>query len=306
MFRPLRPKHWKTMKKAIKKQFAFTLIELLVVIAIIGILSALIIVGMSSTTQKASVAKSQVFANSLRNSLMSNLVSEWKLDGNANDSWSGGNNGTWNGSGGGSNTTANYRPAAECVSGQCLNFDGTDDYVNCGTIAFLNSNFSIAFWVKGTSGVPISKSVIGDVANYALFYPNPGTAKILWEVRGTVGSDNLLSSSDVFNNMWHSVILNKNSTSGMIYVDGKSDGTATLDVSYTDSGSFLIGRYGHNTNLFLNGLMDEVRIFNAAMPTSQIQQNYFAGLNKLFAKTQITKSDYQQRLVALSTNYVKR
>ncbi|MFA5013035.1 MAG: type II secretion system protein, partial [Candidatus Paceibacterota bacterium] len=31
---------------------AFTLIELLVVIAIIGILSALIVVGMNSTTQK--------------------------------------------------------------------------------------------------------------------------------------------------------------------------------------------------------------------------------------------------------------
>jgi prepilin-type N-terminal cleavage/methylation domain-containing protein len=60
---------------------AFTLIELLVVIAIIGILSALIIVGMSSTTQKATIAKAQVFSNSLRNSLMNNLISEWKFNG---------------------------------------------------------------------------------------------------------------------------------------------------------------------------------------------------------------------------------
>ncbi|MDD5569203.1 MAG: prepilin-type N-terminal cleavage/methylation domain-containing protein [Candidatus Pacebacteria bacterium] len=40
---------------------AFTLIELLVVIAIIGILSGLIIVGMSGATQKATIAKRRLF-----------------------------------------------------------------------------------------------------------------------------------------------------------------------------------------------------------------------------------------------------
>jgi prepilin-type N-terminal cleavage/methylation domain-containing protein len=103
------------MHKLLKQ--AFTLIELLVVIAIIGILSGLIVVSMSGVTQKATIAKAQVFSNSLRNSLMLNLISEWKLDGNANDSWSGGNNGTWYGSEEGTNTSANYRPSDECVSG---------------------------------------------------------------------------------------------------------------------------------------------------------------------------------------------
>jgi prepilin-type N-terminal cleavage/methylation domain-containing protein len=79
---------------------AFTLIELLVVIAIIGILSGLIVVTMSGVTAKATIAKGQVFSNSLRNALMLNLAAEYRLDGNANDSW-GSNNGTWYGSGGG-------------------------------------------------------------------------------------------------------------------------------------------------------------------------------------------------------------
>ena len=52
------------MNKFIKQ--AFTLIELLVVIAIIGILSGLIVVSMSGVTQKATIAKAQVFSNSLR------------------------------------------------------------------------------------------------------------------------------------------------------------------------------------------------------------------------------------------------
>jgi len=87
------------MNKLIKRSFA--LIELLVVIATIGILSGLIVVSMSGVTNKATIAKGQIFSNSLRNSLMANLVSEWKFDQVNNpstdqtpDSWSGGNNGT--------------------------------------------------------------------------------------------------------------------------------------------------------------------------------------------------------------------
>ena len=45
------------------KQLAFTLIELLVVIAVIGILSGLIVVSMSGVTNKATIAKAQVFSN---------------------------------------------------------------------------------------------------------------------------------------------------------------------------------------------------------------------------------------------------
>jgi hypothetical protein len=53
------------------------------------------------------------------------------------------------------------------------------------------------------------------------------------------------------------------------------------------------------------GSIDEVRLYNEAMPTSQIQQMYFAGLNKLFTKNQITQTDYNQRLSELLTNFVK-
>ena len=62
------------------KRTAFTLIELLVVIAIIGILSGLIIVSVSGAAQKATIAKAQIFSNSLRNSLMMNMVAEFKLE----------------------------------------------------------------------------------------------------------------------------------------------------------------------------------------------------------------------------------
>ena len=53
-----------------KNQIAFTLIELLVVIAIIGILSGLIIVGMSNATNSANDAKRKANIETIRKALM--------------------------------------------------------------------------------------------------------------------------------------------------------------------------------------------------------------------------------------------
>jgi hypothetical protein len=48
------------------------------------------------------------------------------------------------------------------------------------------------------------------------------------------------------------------------------------------------------------GLMDEIRIFNAAMPTSQIKEQYYVGLNKLLANGGITQEEYQNRIGELA------
>ncbi|MFA5432383.1 MAG: type II secretion system protein [Candidatus Paceibacterota bacterium] len=148
-----------------KKQIAFTLIELLVVIAIIGILSGLIVVSMSGVTQKANIAKAQVFSNSLRNSLMLNIVGEWKFDDlseakdNASilDSWGAVNSGTLDTNLVVADTTDKLKLGTDCVSGKCLYFDGTNDYVSIpqnATLDFGTKSFSIGAWInkKANSG----------------------------------------------------------------------------------------------------------------------------------------------------------
>jgi len=291
---------------------AFTLIELLVVIAIIGILSALIVVGMSSTTQKATIAKAQVFSNSLRNSLMGNLVSEWRLDGNANDSWSGGNNGTWYGAGGGSNTTANYRPAAECVSGQCLNFDGTDDYVDCGDSNSLKivTSLTLTVWIKttATNKYIIGKSMWTNDHGYYVYID--GSQKARMSIDDGVNPRMFAQSlSSVGDNNWHYITGTFiPSTNVKIYIDGNIEKTESVGVPVQPA-DVLTFRIGFDPNgqagTYFAGLMDDIRVYNAAVPTSQIQQNYFVGLNKLFAKNQITQSDYHSRIANLTNNYAK-
>ncbi|MFA5013101.1 MAG: LamG-like jellyroll fold domain-containing protein [Candidatus Paceibacterota bacterium] len=308
---------------------AFTLIELLVVIAIIGILSALIVIGMSSTTQKASVAKAQVFANSLRNSLLADMVSEWKLDdgtGNSTtkDSWASvyANTGTLG--------TAAVGDASEptwlstgCVSGNCLDFDGADDYVDFGSNASLSmgtKDHIASFWVKFDNAVAgaqpetlivcgsVTGGATGDDGYWIVRYQ--GTSKI----RGYfsdgsaayIGGD--LSANSVFvANTWYNIVTTFD-RDGVVqaYVNGLKQTGYSINIApqQGDVQNYMnlrIGAYsatGHR----LDGQMDEVRIFHAITTLSQIKQNYYAGLNKLFAKNSLNRVEYEYRMAELQTS----
>ncbi|MFA5013156.1 MAG: LamG-like jellyroll fold domain-containing protein [Candidatus Paceibacterota bacterium] len=301
---------------------AFTLIELLVVIAIIGILSALIIVGMNSTTQKASVAKAQVFANSLRNSLMGDLVSEWKLDGNTNDTWAASfaNNGTWSGPTA-PNTVATYGTTAECVSGQCIDFDGVDDIVNCGNNASLSmgiKDHTVSLWVKfdNATAPQIETLILGgamsDGQDGYMIYRENGTSRLIilfTDGTGTRLQAFLSATGTLIANNWYNVVVAFD-RDGVIqaYINGIAQ-AGTLDIHLQNGDvqnftTFKIGATSAAANRFA-GKVDEVRIFHAIITLSQIQQNYFTGISKLLANGAISQGEYNARLAELNSNYAE-
>jgi prepilin-type N-terminal cleavage/methylation domain-containing protein len=281
------------MNKLIKQ--AFTLIELLVVIAIIGILSGIIVVSMGGVTQKASIAKNQVFSNSLKNSLMLNLVSEWKLDGDVNDSW-GNVDGAWNGSGGGTNVTANYRPASECASGQCLNFDGTDDYINYGASSdYLAGSFTIGVWAN--SFVKTWHYILGNslynVANAFEIYERQDSVGYGVYYDTNLGNPMTIYSGAINQGQWKYITVVYDGSYLKLYIDG------TFKIQVARSGTFSGGNLVVGSNgisRYWYGLIDDIRIYNAAMPTSQIKEQYYIGLNKLLSKGEITKEEYSNKI----------
>jgi prepilin-type N-terminal cleavage/methylation domain-containing protein len=299
------------MNKYIKKQFAFTLIELLVVIAIIGILSALIIVGMSSATQKATIAKAQVFSNSVRNSLMSNLVSEWKFDNIAGtvgsalpdatsvpDSWKTNNGSTIGG--------PTLKEGSDCVSGKCLSFDGNNRVEITNDISLHpDTEYGISVWINGGPRVGWS-SFVGTYpyTNGYMVYQNlSGTSVGVAYIDGNrvdVNCGDLL----IVGRWYNFVFTVKQGDATRLYINGELKGTTPIATGVVTTNTNPIRIAGQGSSF--NGLIDDVRIYSAAMPTFQIQQNYFAGINKLFAKNQINQSDYQQRLAELSNNYAKQ
>ena len=316
------------MQKKNKKIYrkAFTLIELLVVIAIIGILSGLIIVSMSGVTQKANIAKAQVFSNSLKNSLMINLVSEWKFDlinsPNQNqtpDSW-GGNNGTLGDTAACSFVSPYYCPQivnSDCIYGKCLSFDGTgdsSDYVNTAYY-FDNGAKSISAWIKPSSFTKDYRGIVsdwwysttngGEQTNFGLNYDKLYAGVYSEDKGASVG---IVSSLSLNLNTWYLVVFTYNSNgASKIYINGSEAGSGTLPVDIDNhKKTVLIGHFRASADASLSrpfaGLIDEVRIYNAAISSSQIKEQYYAGLNSLLANGNIAKEEYRRRINSIASN----
>ncbi|MDD5569181.1 MAG: LamG domain-containing protein [Candidatus Pacebacteria bacterium] len=286
---------------------AFTLIELLVVIAIIGILSGLIIVGMSSATEKATIAKAQSFSSSLRNSILMSLVSEWKLDGNANDSW-GTNALTLQGS---------PTSSSDCIFGSCYVFDGLDDYAyktdTIGSSLDITEALTLEAWIKIISlqnnnyeyiirKVDPLDSSQGTLYGLVMNWSDAKVKFFIWTedyANCQVMAD---SATQLQLNKWYHVVATYNSSDhrSRIYINGILDieGLAKTGKIRTNNNNFYISHMLGGT-LFFNGTIDEVRIYNAAIPLSSVKNIYFAGLTKLLAAGEITDKEYNQRIVEL-------
>jgi prepilin-type N-terminal cleavage/methylation domain-containing protein len=290
-----------------KQQKSFTLIEILVVIVVIGVLSAFILVGMSSITNNANIARSQAFVNSLNNALLLSMVSQWKLDGNLNDSW-GTNIGVWNGVAGGNNTAINYRSSSECVSGQCLDFDGTDDYVDYGDILrpSRTSNRTFSFWVNPR----VITGIVYGTGN--LWQSASGYSEFALASSTTINiSYDLLNSP--YRTTFNCVIDQSKWNYFTVSFDSVSD-SANVIISLYKNGNFIASQTlarrtsgGYNVAFilgavssaadnhkvsFLNGQIDDFRVYDALVSSYKIRQNYYLGLNNLLLNNNICVTEY--------------
>ncbi|MFA6377421.1 MAG: LamG-like jellyroll fold domain-containing protein [Acholeplasmataceae bacterium] len=287
---------------------SFTLIELLVVIVIIGILAGVIMISTSSSIDKANLAKAQAFSNTMRSELFSNLVSEWRFDEDEGvnpttikDVW--GNN---NGSVGGDPL---IREGEYCVSGKCLEFDGSD-YINfsqgVGDSLKIIGSQTFEMWLYPTDFTarrnPMGKAyggegtIVQEIGKY-LHY--------LYGTSGVNGSPyQAISSVKLLNeNQWNYVAIVRDLTVGKMrltwFINGQegNSGSANYGSATTSILDFYIGR-GYCSDYV--GRMDEIRIYNAPLNLANVKQNYIAGLDSLLSQKSISKEDHNQKVNELA------
>ncbi len=291
---------------------SFTLIEILVVIVVIGILSAFILVGVSSITNSANINKSKALSDSIRNSLLISLFSELKLDNNANDSWKS-NNGTLYGS-------PLFDTNNNCIENECLIFDGNDDYIDLGSdpslvSIFDNGNkFTYSLWFY-----PVEYPD----ANWQWLVCKAFTSHVIPYYQFDLRIRGGLSDFRVVNYIWRNDILGAylpsvSSGNGSIKINTWNYVAVTVDLSANESKIYLngdlkqsvsgaTGTYSnYNTPLTLgtdknmpvsptyafNGKIDHFNLYSDTISSFKTKENYYSGLNRLLVKNYFNKEDY--------------
>jgi len=257
------------------------------------------VVSLSGATSSARIAKSKVFSNSIRDSLLMNRVSEWRFDEGINNTafdTIGSNNGDLTGH------APTWMLEPDCVSGSCLQFNGTTNYVDSGSNSSLNigtNDFTYEVWFKTNVGQASNDCTImerlGSSSRAVIAMNASGNVRFYIRDSGARGLDKYTAGA-YHDNQWHNAVLVRTASRLKGYVDSilvvDFDATTILDIDV--SNSLLFGRWG---GYYFKGTIDEARAYNAALTASAIRGQYLAGLDQLLASGQITGKEYQQRLV---------
>ena len=206
--------------------------------------------------------------------------------------------------------TAQYKPSwkigSDCISGNCLSFDGSDDYVSTSYIQNSITAYSVSAWVK----IPSSQSDVavvvedrGDGSGQSITFGVEGSGSCgnICFAGGTgkpfIGVDSngvfigILGQNTVNDNKWHHIVGTWSTSSGQavlpahfnIYIDGVHEANPTtaaigsVNSPLTGNSGTQLGRHASWAKYF-KGSLDETKIYPYARTTAQIQQDYNAGL----------------------------
>tara|TARA_R110001606_G_scaffold397940_1_gene575815 strand:+ start:679 stop:1350 length:672 start_codon:yes stop_codon:yes gene_type:complete len=189
----------------------------------------------------------------------------------------------WNDLSGNANTgTLTNGPAFDIKNSGNVNFDGTNDYIAL-TSTITNSIYTLNFWYKmgandggygyftgvaGGKGLAISEGGTAIGLSYGNFYYfNGGAVKM---------TQSTLLTTGVWNNI--SAVIDTSAGNIKIYLNGSI--ITNQSVSSMSTTVSEIGRYVPSNTHFLNGNMASFKIYNRALTSTEVVQNYNATKNR--------------------------
>ena len=197
---------------------------------------------------------------------------------------------TYDESGNGNNGTLingpTWQSTSSCKVGYCLGFNGSSTYVNMGTSTVFhfgaNQPFTITLWFlkSGTGGIRprlLSKRTGSIWYEVYLNDPNGNYIQASVAYNYSSGIYTNIGQVPVNLNQWYFVAFVRDTNAGQVYlyVNGQlqaSSADATVNYPVDDINTPLMTSY--TTGSILNGLEDDIRIYNRALSASEIQQLY--------------------------------
>jgi hypothetical protein len=185
----------------------------------------------------------------------SGLVAYYPFDdGTATDQSGNGNNGT---------LTGGVAPVSGIIS-QAMNFDGVTGKININAVA--GGVFTISLWINPTSEVGTYGTVIGQ---------SNGNGLSLKSVRqlSYFETGDHVNSTLITNGSWQHVVVVSTGSSIMFYINGVLDATRTYTAASATFTSIGNNAFGEK----FQGLIDDVRIYNRVLDTTDIAALYALG-----------------------------
>jgi len=173
--------------------------------------------------------------------------------------------------------------SGKAIHGSALKYDGTNDYVNVPDSNSLDITGAITLeaWVKPNvvTGNPyiLSKEDDGGANGYAIAIdPNRKFELVLWGGSNVVGIRNTAGGTVVTAGNWYHVVGTCNNTLMKIYVNGVLDrqATGTMPAGTNTHALWLGDLVWSGIHYQFNGIIDEVRIYNRALDSTEIAWNY--------------------------------
>ncbi|MBI4019812.1 MAG: LamG domain-containing protein [Candidatus Aenigmarchaeota archaeon] len=211
-----------------------------------------------------------------------------ELDGQAHD-YSGNNltgNLTGPAAGGGPNWTASG------LAGGAMQFDGTDDKVKISQPlqALTGNNFTIEAWVNmriwGCDNPEYPIGAPGECPVFTQYSYPTGYYFYVYNGRPSLFASftEAISPDTITTNEWHHLAGVANTTHLLIYVDGVLKASSPFSGVGSSSDAYIGGDGSVLTDF--NGTIDEVIVWNSALPAGQIQLHAARIYNKLASAAQ--------------------
>jgi hypothetical protein len=159
-------------------------------------------------------------------------------------------------------------------------FDGVDDYVDCGTPLTFTNSFTLNYWFKttNTDSIRVMNGMyngsgadwwIGSITNNKFNFSF-----------GSPSKSDISSSMTVNDGVWRyaSCVYDKNINSIFLYINGSLQSSSNqIPSTVTQAGGIMaIGRFGSNGGFQWPGSMSTLHLYNRALNSSEVLQNFNA------------------------------
>jgi hypothetical protein len=181
-------------------------------------------------------------------------------------------------------TVALTPPIEDNGAGYALDFDGTNDYVNCGnngSVQITGTAITMEAWIKPTKTAtmailkkcdPIDNTPPLDGKGYELY---PGTAGFIYcRINGNDAS-RAVSTTSYSNFTWMHVAATYDGANTRMYINGVLEATTpyTAPIVNSSANSLYIANDPSTAARFFQGAIDEVRLWNVVRSDEDIKAN---------------------------------